>query len=213
MKKQKSYESAFNLAVNNLKKLSFNKFLEKIKFAGAEVLSANESKCEAEFKISLFQHFYKINFPEFNFTSDTEKVISLVTKIIILHYIELSENFFVPSGELVSYKHIPGAFNYYPVFRKKVILPILNEKLTVAGLKNVSENLGAEIVELGDFSFRVKAFPNIYITVIYYEGDEDFESSLDFLFDSSVQNMLSLEDIVVISQMLSKRILFYLRQA
>jgi hypothetical protein len=28
-----------------------------------------------------------------------------------------------------------------------------------------------------------------------------------------VQNMLSLEDIVVISQMLSKRILFYLRQA
>ncbi len=210
MKKQKSFESAFNLAVENLKKFDFDTLIEKIVLSGGVILESDKNSNEFKFNIPLFNHSYIIKYPEFEFTSPTEKVISLVTKIIILHYIELSGDNIKDSNELVSYKHIPGAFNYYPVFRKKAIIPILNRKLNISILEKASEKLHAVKKELGDFSFEVQAFPNIKITVIFYEGDEDFDNSLDFLFDSSIEKRLSLEDIVVISQMLSKRLLFYL---
>ena len=210
MKKQKSFETAFNLAVKNLKNLDFNTLLEKINLSGGEIFSSDKNRNEIKFKISLFNHSYIIKYPDFEFTSPTEKVISLVTKIIILHYIERSKSDIKETNELVSYKHIPGAFNYYPVFQKKAIIPILNRELNITVLENVSKKLNAIKKELGDYSFEVETFPNIKITVIFYEGDEDFGNSLDFLFDSSIEKRLSLEDIVVISQMLSKRLLFHL---
>ncbi len=206
MKKQKSYEVAYNLAVESLRKLSFSEMLDKIKFSGCNILKANESSID--FKIRLFNEIYKICYPEFQFSSENLKVVSLATKIMILHYIEKTDPFLKNTGELVSYKHIPGAFNYYPVFQKKVILPLLDKYKKTEDIENLCKKLNAEKIEMGDFAFKIKAFPKIDIVVIFYEGDEEFSSTLDFLFDSSIKDMLSLEDIVVLSQMLSKRMLF-----
>jgi hypothetical protein len=210
MKKQKSYEIAYDIVVDNLRKISFSELLDKIKYSGGNILSLNMEKETVKFNILFMEKEYAINFPEFTFTSKQEKIISLVTKIIILHYIEKTDPFLKLTGELVSYKHIPGAFNYYPVFQKKAILPILSKNIDIQRLQKVCKILNGIKIDLGDFSFKIKIFPKIDITVIFWSGDEDFDSSLDFLFDKAIEHMLSLEDIVVVSQMLSKRILFIL---
>ncbi len=211
MKKQKSYEIAFSIAVEKIKKVPIRDLIHKIKLSGGKILDINDDNSVFTFELQFFNHIYNISFPDFNFSSETEKVISLVTRIIILHYIEKINTNLQLSGELVSYKYIPGAFNYYPVFSKKAIVPILKEQPDIKKLKNVAEKIEANEVKMGDYSFEVNVFPKIKITVIFYEGDEDFESSLDFLFDSTIKDILSLEDIVVISQMLSKRIIFHLK--
>jgi hypothetical protein len=89
-------------------------------------------------------------------------------------------------------------------------LPLLSKDLDEDILKEVCEKINGKEINFGDFSFSVKLLPKIDIFVIFWKGDEDFENSLDFLFDETIGKMLSLEDIVVISQMLSKRILYIL---
>ncbi len=206
MKKQKSYEVAYNIAVENLRKLTFPDIIDKIKFSGCNIISNKNGIID--FSIKLFNDQYEITYPDFNFSAKNSNIVSLATKIMILHYIEKANPYLKPTGELVSYKHIPGAFNYYPVFQKKAILPLLEKYKTSNDLKILIEKLKASKIEMGDFAFKIKAFPKIDITVIFWEGDEEFSSTLDFLFDSSIKDMLSLEDIVVLSQMLSKRMLF-----
>jgi hypothetical protein len=206
MKKQRSYEIAYKIAVENLIKLNFVDILDKIKYSGCNIIDCRENRIE--FEIKLFNDIYSITYPDFTFNSKTSKVVSLATKIIILHYLENSGPFLKPTGELVSYKHIPGAFNYYPVFQKKSILPLLEKYRTIQDLKTICEKIEGTKMEMGDFAFKIKVFPKIDIVVIFWEGDEEFSSTLDFLFDSSIKDMLSLEDIVVLAQMLSKRMLF-----
>jgi len=52
-------------------------------------------------------------------------------------------------------------------------------------------------------AYQFQAFPNIPITYIYWNGDEEFPASVQVLFDSSIKDYLPLEDIVFLSEMLS----------
>ena len=206
MEKQKNYERALDIAINNLKQLPFAEILEKIKFSGADIVKAEEDFIE--FKIPLFKDIVKVTYPDFTFSKKDGAQINLVSKNIILHYLEKVTPYIKTTDELVSYKHIPGAFNYYPVFQKKVTIPLLSKYNSLDKFQEIFNRMEVTPVNLGDSAFKIKALPKVDINVIYWDGDEEFSPNLDFLFDSSVGDLLSLEDIVVISQMFSKRLLF-----
>ncbi len=206
MEKQKNYERALELAVKNLKQLQFDEILEKIKFSGAyNIKTGNNS---IEFEIFLFKDIIKISYPDFIFSKSDGNKINLVSKNILLHYLEKITPYIKTTDELVSYKHIPGAFNYYTVFQKKVTIPLLSKYNSLDKFQEIFNKIEVEPINLGDSAFKIKALPKIDINVIYWDGDEEFPPNLDFLFDSSIGDLLSLEDIVVISQMFSKRLLF-----
>jgi len=205
MEKQKGYQLALELSIENLKKLSFSNFLDKIHLSGATIENIEDNYIK--YNIELFNNIFTIDYPNFDFTK-TNSTISLVSKIIILHYIEKISHDTKLTGNLISYKHVPGAFNYYPVFQKKATNPILKKYNSLDKFKEIFNKITVEKTTLGDASFKIKVLPKIDIHIIFWDGDEDFPPNLDFLFDESIKNMLSSEDIVVISQMLSKRLSF-----
>lgn len=199
MKKQKNYQRTFALAAEKLRNTDIG-YLD----THPEI---DYNKEDGIIALSFFQRPYTISYPELAFSCPQEPVISLVSKIIILHYL-INATHTSRTGQLTNYGGIPGGSFYFPVFKRKTT-DILLAKLGNNGeaLKRAGEALGAAATSLGDVSFTIRALPDIDLTIIFWEGDEDFPSAYDILFDAAIDRYLSLEDIVVLAQMATKRIL------
>jgi hypothetical protein len=112
------------------------------------------------------------------------------------------------TGKWVGYKDIPGGLLYASVFERRVTNPLAkkfgNSKkvFAQAGLK-----MGGRPVEIGDTSFILQAFPFVPLQHVLWEGDDEFPPKVQLLFDSSVDHYLSLEDIVVLGQLATGRLI------
>ncbi len=200
-KKQKNYEVTYEIVKDQFKKNQFKHLLTNVKIGGGTVIKGNT------FVIPFFGINHFVKHPECEISREDEKPVSLAAKILVLRYI-LNMVDKPLTGELISYKNIPGAFNYYPVFASKNIDPILAKYKDLESLKEACLKLKGKQLEIGDFSYEFDVFPKVPITIIYYKGDEDFPPSLDFLFDKLIQYIFSQEDVVVLCNLLSKRILY-----
>ncbi len=103
---------------------------------------------------------------------------------------------------------MPGASFYFPVFKRKTT-DLLAARLgnDGAAFQAAGVALGAVPYDLGDAAFVLNALPGIDLTMVFWEGDEDFPPAYDILFDAAIDRFLSLEDIVVLAQMATKRVL------
>jgi len=201
LKKQKAYIRVFQIACNEL----LNPNLEKqLNNAGLK-FETQGNKYNIE--IPYFDEIITMMAPGFSFKSSRGANITLVTKIIILHYINTASG--VPLGaDRIPYEDIPGCRAYTPVFVSRVAKPLQSafghDKHTFleAGI-----SLGGKEEDFGDASFTLHTLPKVPITFILWEGDEEFPSSVKTLFDPSIPGYLPLEDIVVISKLAATRII------
>jgi hypothetical protein len=156
--------------------------------------------------VQYFDETITLKVPDFLFKSSKGSNVNLVTKIIILHYINTA-NGSLPGIEKISYGDIPGLAGYLPVFEQRVARPLvaafgfdkfvfLETGIAMGGIKE----------DYGDASFTLYALPRVPITFILWEGDEEFPPSMKMLFDPSITGYLPLEDITVISKLASTRI-------
>jgi hypothetical protein len=201
LKKQKAYKTVFEIARDTL-----------VDSDCARQCAQAGLKCVEEMnglsvEVPYFDEIITLHIPRFSFESSKNANVTLITKIIILHYINNASG--VPlSGEKLAYEDIPSCMHYEPVFTKRVLKPLQNafgyDKYVFleAGLA-----LGGKKEEYGDTSFTLFAFPKVPITFILWEGDEEFPPSMKTLFDPSITGYLPLEDIVVIAKLAASRIL------
>ena len=137
----------------------------------------------------------------------TEEPPVLVARILLLHYLARADGTHV-TGKWVGYKDIPGGLLYASVFERRVTNPLAkkfgNSKkvFAQAGLK-----MGGRPVEIGDTSFILQAFPFVPLQYVLWEGDDEFPPKVQLLFDSSVDHYLSLEDVVVLGQLATGRLI------
>ncbi len=139
---------------------------------------------------------YSFFLPEIEWVGE----VSLKEKIVILHYLSRGKGTDL-SGREIDFRDLPGGKNYYSVFEARVCQPLWkrfgqNPPL----LKEAALSLNGEEVERGDFAVRIQAFPKIPITLVLYQRTEEFPASAKVLFDSSISNYLTTEDIVVVCE-------------
>jgi hypothetical protein len=203
LKKQKYYRQAFDLACQQIKDLDVRERAEK---SGARFEKGTHPK-EGRISLSLFNSQYVIDFPNLLITSPDKKVVSLVTKIILLHYLIRADGRPL-FHQLIPYKEIPGGMLYAGVFARRAVEPLIPvfgqspEAFLDAGLR-----MGGRKGEYGDVSFVLPALPRIPMTYIVWKGDEEFSATVQLLFDKSVEGYLSLEDIVVVGEMATSRLI------
>ena len=203
LKKQKSYRQTFDLACQQLKGLDLRERAEK---AGAHFEKGPNGK-EGRISLNLFNAGYFVDFPGALITSTEKRVVSLVAKIVLLHYLIKADGRPL-SHQLIPYKDIPGGMLYAGVFARRAVEPLIPvfgqspEAFLDAGFR-----LGGRKAEYGDVSFVLPALPRIPMTYIVWKGDEEFPATIQLLFDKSVEGYLSLEDIVVVSEMATSRLI------
>ncbi|UCD72249.1 MAG: DUF3786 domain-containing protein [Syntrophobacterales bacterium] len=203
LKKQKYYRQAFDLACRRIKGLDLKERAEK---SGAHFERGSNRK-GGRISLSLFNARYVVDFPDILITSADKKVVSLVTKIILLHYL-INADGRPLSHQLIAYKEISGGMLYAGVFARRAVEPLIPvfgqspECFLDAGFR-----LGGRKAEYGDVSFVLPALPRIPMIYILWKGDEEFSATVQLLFDKSVEGYLSLEDIVVVGEMAASRLI------
>ena len=199
--KQKNYQQAFDLACASLKGMNIE---ERATRAGAEYLKLEEGEASS---LSFFSEPHRIHFPQMEFRGSPSSVVSLAVRTLLLHYLVRADGSPL-AGRWVAYQDIPGGLLYAGVFGKRVTEPLAkafgrsHRSFMEAGLQ-----LGGKPVHVGDASFILRALPRVPLQFVLWEGDDEFPPKVHLLFDASVDHYLSLEDIVVLGQMATRRII------
>ena len=112
-----------------------------------------------------------------------------------------------PTGTLVKYKDLPGGYAYEGAFIKRAIEPIaevFGEK--PKNLVEAVDLLGGTKLTLGDASVEIPALKGIPLTYILW-GKEDFPASANILYDASASSYLPTEDLAVLGELSTLRLI------
>ena len=201
LSKQKNYQQAFDLACSTIRGMDLEE--RAIKAVG----NYEKGKDGETITVPFFSEPHTIQFPRIEFYSPSKKVVSLVTRILLLHYLIRADGYPL-AGKWAAYKDIPGGLLYAGVFARRVTEPLQRRFGRSARLfRETGSRYGGESVEVGDASFILYAFPRVPLQYVLWEGDEEFPPSLQLLFDASVDHYLTLEDIVVLGQVTAGRLI------
>ncbi len=107
--------------------------------------------------------------------------------IIILHYLARSlspEKLPAPTGEWIDFSQLKGAESYYPTYRKRTIERLIKKY-----------GPGTE-----DIKKVVKVFDGVEFMVKVARADEEFGADAAILYDSSIESIFCVEDVVVLTE-------------
>jgi len=116
-------------------------------------------------------------------------------KLLVLHYFLQAKG--TPlTGRKVTYKELKEGVNYFPIFHKRAINPVV----TFFGeqphlLPDIAAELGGEKTDYGDYAVTFAAFPYAPLTFVLWKGDDEFPPEGNILFDSSIPDYLTNDDI------------------
>ena len=194
------YINARNLAVE---KLSQEPFAVILKRSGFESPEADT------FRIPFLDRIYRVGFPRFEFedATDRKKEVPLQEQVLILHYMSASK---IPLATChwISYREIPGAAFYFGAFVKRAVEPlkkVFGQNIT--GFSLASEKLHAQKIENGDAGFEFKVLPAVPLQLILWTGDEEFPAEANILFDSTIGQIISPEDVAWLAGMVVYRLM------
>lgn len=202
LKRQKTYKGVFDNAKNTL--VNSGDIPERLFRAG---LGYDERGDNLRVFVPFFNETVVLTLPAGNFAGKAGANVTLVTRIIILHYINTAAG--IPfAGEKIAYGDIPQCMHYNPVFERRVLKPLARAfGYDRHSFKEAGRLMGAREEEFGDASFTLFAFPKVPVTFVLWEGDEEFPPQAKALFDPSITGYLPLEDIVVIAKLAAGRVL------
>ncbi len=152
---------------------------------------------------------YLIHLPDFTFTemAAEPKEVPIQEQVLILHYLQAGGMLF-PTGNWVAYREIQGASFYFSAFVKRAIDPLKKTfGANVSGLVRAAERLGGHAIPAGDAGFEFRVLPRIPVQLILWEGDEEFPSEANILFDDTIGDILSPEDVAWLAGMLVYRLM------
>lgn len=122
--------------------------------------------------------------------------------LLVLHYLTRCKEV-EPSGELIGFRELEGGNLYYPAFEAQSIRPLTRafgpapQKLLEAG-----RSLGAAPFRLGHAAIRIPLFPRVPVHVVVWAGDDEVPASSNYLFDSTIRDIVHTEDVAVMCSML-----------
>lgn len=199
------YELAYRLAV--------------AKLAEIEDVEQQCRRCDARFlkskntiSLDYLNRAYLIKYPEAEVTfQDTDEHVTLVDKILLLHYFTQAKG--TPlSGPLISFKELPEGTGYFPTFYNRAIKPLVihfgNEP---ERLLEMAKSVGGRKADFGDASVTINALSMVPLTLVLWKGDDEFSPEGSIMFDRTITDYLPTEDIIILCQNTSWRLVKLLR--
>ncbi|MBI2829901.1 MAG: DUF3786 domain-containing protein [Chloroflexi bacterium] len=146
---------------------------------------------------------YEIIPPDQVRVKDSKEAVPLRDKILIMHYFLQAKG--TPlSNKPINFKELREGANYFPTFSKRAIAPLVDYfGKEPSRLLEVARQLGGEKADYGDAAVTIRAFPWVPITLVVWRGDEEFPPEANILFDSTISDYLPTEDIIVLCQTMS----------
>ncbi len=125
--------------------------------------------------------------------------------VLILHYlIKRIEGLLPLKNEWINFRQLSGGKGYYPVFYQRVIEPIKRKYgRNTRGLLTVLDRFNGKKTNYGDASVEITTFENVPLLIVIWSEDKEFPSEANILFDRSIEEILSTEDIVILAEFIT----------
>jgi len=155
---------------------------------------------EGTAEITFLNREYHIRPPEFEIVlAPGEEQVPITERILILHYLKNATGV-PPSGEWITFAQVPGGDLYLANFRARSVDRMLR---AFSGreetLVEESSAIGGLEAAYGDVSVHLLALPRVPVALVLWRGDEEFSASGNLLYDATVTQYLSTEDMVVLA--------------
>jgi len=132
----------------------------------------------------------------------TGQELSLIERILVLHYFNHAGGSPL-RHESISFKELPGGSIYIEPFTNRCIRPLINIfGNNLALFREAAEKCGGIKAKFGDISYCFYPFPRIPVTLVLWEGDEEFPANANIIFDASAGDYLHTEDYAFLCGML-----------
>ena len=169
-----------------------------------------------DFYLSVWGEDVKLSLPEF-VAVDRESGAELptVTQALLAYYFHTADGA-SPAGRWISFSELPNGRFYsqaYQGYSGQVIartfkddvdeLAQVAEKLPRAELPYTEPQLETNI---GDRSFSFQALPRVPLLLVYWQGDEDFASTYQVLFEASVIHYLPTDVCAILGSTLTRKL-------
>jgi hypothetical protein len=129
--------------------------------------------------------------------------IPIQQQVLLLHYLKGAVRARA-AGEWIAYQEVPDGKFYLDAFLRRAKIPMVQafgsqpERL----LELAAQVYGAKPFDQGDLSVLVQALPKVPVVLILWKGDEEFPPEGNILFDKSISDILSAEDIAWLAGMI-----------
>jgi hypothetical protein len=195
------YTNALALALEELRARN----LHQVSLAsGTRVQDINQKLCLI---VPFIEREVHITMPDGEFISHPDGEVPVQEKVLIIHYLNNAKGN-RPKCDWVTFREVPAGEFYYSAFVKRAIDPLKRafaENVDV--LKRVAPLLKGEQVSEADIAFSFLPLPFVPLKVLLWKGDEEFPSEATILFDRTVSEFFSAEDIAWLSGMVVYRLI------
>ncbi len=204
-----AYKLAYKLACEQLAKIE--DIEQQCRQSGARYRVLDSKK---EIIIQYLNQPYLITLPNIEISlMDSADEIPTRDKLLILHYFNSAKG--TPTANnVITFRELPEGSVYNPTFYKRTIEPLLNYfGKDPHLLVDVSEKLGGHKADYGDAAVTISAFSHVPITIILWRGDDELAPQGSVLFDATISDYLPTEDITVLCETITWRLIKYIREA
>jgi hypothetical protein len=193
-----AYAQAYGIACDKLKSIRDIEF--QCRKSGAECRKTADGY---EITVRYLGQPYIIGFPDGGVSrADDKEEVPIREKVLIMHYF-LSAKGAPLTNSKITFRELPEGKVYLRTFAKRTTNPLVRffgkepELLlrTAAGMGGYKE-------DYGDTAVTIPAFEYVPLTFLIWKGDEEFSPEANILFDSTITDYLSTEDIIVACEMI-----------
>lgn len=141
-------------------------------------------------------------------THAPEKRLGFNTLMCIYHLFYYSRPEAKVSGTFIPFRQVKGAAPFDPAFQRTVLKPLAE---TFSGhqdlLEHACRQLAGRPIRQGDVGCVIDAFDCIPMTVVFWDGDDEFDAQANILFDAAITDFLHEETVVCLASELANHLI------
>ena len=133
--------------------------------------------------------------------------LSAFDQALLLYYLTTADG--APlTGEWIAFSDLPDGRFYNQAFQgytgKELARLFQNDRVA---FERAAQSLGGVHQPLGDAAYAFQALPRVPLLAVYWQGDEDFPSSCQVLFDAAARHYLPTDAYAILGSTLTRRLI------
>jgi hypothetical protein len=174
-----------------------------------EYLPSDGDRSRGEFLLEIWGRPTRISYPEM-VARDAASGQELPTYLqAMLYYYLVTCDGTPASGQWIAFSELPDGRFYTQAFQGYTGVPLaqaFGEDLT-AFSQAAEACSGERRYAFGDIAYTFQALPRVAVMVVLWQGDEDFSSTCQVLFDASISHCLPTDACAILGSHITKQLI------
>lgn len=161
---------------------------------------------DSRLEVSLLGTSYFIELPDLVATFADGTTCPEEIQILFLDYLVHGDGT-PPTGKWIGFQELPNGMFYRKAFQGysgDQLVHDLSENID--SFVKAAESLGGEPVDLGDAAYAFRVLPNVPLSVVWWNGDDEFPANGTVLFDASTSRYLPTDGLAIVGRMLCRKL-------